>query len=485
MTGTIDRNWNQFLHVPPGTYTMRHSKPGYLVSPPAEQTVSVVRDPTDRYRLIVTPNNGIMSVVFNRWGTIEGVAHESGGSTPVAGAKVTVLESGATSTTTSGGGYRFSRACADTYHLKAVKTGYKRAYVDAVLSPAQVLRVDIPMSVTTKGYAVGSVIDEGGYPAINDPDATNDDPTIVVRNATGFSQTIRPHDGTFSIELEAGRYTFDFSAPGFISKNGVPVTITAGDETDATTDLELNMSNVQHRTAPERWVAPWTTHANWFGGQIPVLPGIFKAPVWNSYNIKTWNGLFRFKFDGDYQRVGLYDYIRRVNLKIIGEVWDWHYLYGVTPPPAPKVFTYQQDLFGAYDDRFEPPILAKEVTLGRTGVRVDGIDIVDQRDWSVVSHDRTQWNSCEELNGNLYTQFPPYSHSVPWNQQVVRMWLNIGRMDSDGSYFSERFGISDLFNQGDLFQAGGCNQLALYWRPTDNYLWVEPAIIGYPTQPDY
>jgi hypothetical protein len=127
----------------------------------------------------------------------------------------------------------------------------------------------------------------------------------------------------------------------------------------------------------------------------------------------------------------------------------------------------------------------------RSGVRVDGIDIVDQRDWSVVSKVRSSWNSCDEPNGHLYGwvtgaaegdgPFPAYTHAVPWNQQVVRLWVTVGRMDEDtGDFVTARFSDLSNFNQGKLMQGSGDNRLQMFWRPVDNYLWVEPALVDYP-----
>ncbi len=76
------------------------------------------------------------------------------------------------------------------------------------------------------------------------------------------------------------------------------MSIVAGEETDATNELVLSVSDMQHKKAPERWVAPWTISANWFGNQPPgsEIPSV---------DLKKWNGLFRFTFNGDYQHVGL------------------------------------------------------------------------------------------------------------------------------------------------------------------------------------
>jgi uncharacterized protein (DUF2126 family) len=54
-------------------------------------------------------------------------------------------------------------------------------------------------------------------------------------------------------------------------------------------------------------------------------------------------------------------------------------------------------------------------------------------------------------------------------------------MDENGDFEVAPFAAIDRFNQGQLLDASGYRQLALYWRPDDNYIWVEPALIGYPT----
>ncbi len=129
-------------------------------------------------------------------------------------------------------------------------------------------------------------------------------------------------------------------------------------------------------------------------------------------------------------------------------------------------------------------------TWNRSGVAWTASTTSIRRTWETVSSIRSQWNSCAEKNGYLYGSmtggaqgdgpFPTYTHGVPFNQQVVRVWLNVGRMDGDGTYYNDSFNVSEFFNRGQLMQASGYNKLALYWRPTDNYLWVEPALVGYP-----
>lgn len=478
--GTRVGGWLEFLNVPLGAYTLTHSAPGYITSEPTNRTVTIARDPSDRYKLIVTPPSPI-DVWVNRWATVDGLVHESGGTTPVAGVKVTILASGATSTTPSNGTYRLPRLSAGRIDLKFTKSGWGRVFISRDLSPASTVRVDVPMSRTTDGYLVGAITDTGGEPLGGDPATTADDPTITVKRGDGsVVRSVRLADGRFDLTLPAGSYKLDFSAPGYKTKRDILATVRAGEELDRTTELEIDVSGLTTKKAPERWCVPWAIHANWFGSQPPGS----QIP---SYKIKMWFGMFRFTFDGAYQRVGTADYVRFVRTRIIGEAWDWHYMYGVTPPTTPKVFQSRQDLLR--DDCFEPPMLIEGSRWNRTGVRVDGIDIVDQRDWSVVSKIRSQWNSCEEESHRYGTAgsvsgdgtFPAYSHTVPWNQQVVRLWITIGRMDeATGAYRTATFADISSFDQGQLMQGWGYNQLVLYWRPVDNYLWVEPALVGYP-----
>jgi hypothetical protein len=484
-TGTAVDFRTEFATVPIGTYTLTHAKAGYIISKPATLAVTVTRDPTDRYHLITTPSN-VVQCWLNRWGGITGTVRESLGTTPVAGATVTLLESGETTITSASGAYRFLKLCEGSYTVRVKKTRFERLTTDTAVSASTTTTLNVPLVATTYGYLVGHVTDEGGYPIVNDPDVLTDDPHVRVQG-TGFDRTYEATEGVLDIKLPEGSYTLDFSAPGYKASNGVPVTIVAGEETDGTNELVLNVSGLTHKSSAERWLAPWTLKANWFGGGVSI--GDFEL---ESYDIIQWYGLNRFTFNGDYQRRGLEDYIVYVKPKFVGEMFEWTYFFGVDPPVAPAIFEYGQDLFEV-TGKFEPPMLNSTTRWNRTGVRVDGIDIVDQRDGSVVSKIRSSWNSCEAENvdGHLYgyvtgaaqgdQAFPAYAHAVPFNQQVVRLWITVGQMTSDGGFATARFGDLSRFNQGELMNATGCNQLQLYWRPTDNYLWADPALAGYPT----
>ena len=479
-TGTQVGWRHEFQHVPLGTYTVSHAAPGYVISAPATKAVSITRDPGDRYRLITTPSS-LIQLWANRWGAIEGTVTQSGGTTPVVGVEVTLLESGATSTTAGGGFYRYGKLCEGPVTIKAKKVGYERKVINATVLPAVTVRVDVSMVPTTTGYLVGAVTDDGDYPIPGS--------TLRVRR-TGYDRTFTLPDGRFDIPLTGTvpglTYTLDFSATGYLPKTGETAVVIAGEETDGSNYLAINIGTLKHKTSPERWLAPWTMKANWFGGGFS-----YGDVELESFDIMQWYGLNRFTFDADYQRAGTSDYIRYVKPRFVGEMFSWTYFFGVDPPTAPKVFKYEQDLLGLYDDRFQPPMLAPKANVNRTGVRIDGIDIVDQRDGSVVSTIRaplSSWDSCDEPNGHLYGtedgglagdgQFR-YG-SVPFNQQVVRLWITIGRMNEDGDFESAPFAAIDRFNQGQLLQASGYRQLALYWRPDDNYMWAEPALIGYP-----
>jgi hypothetical protein len=468
----------EFYGVPLGTYTVSHAAPGYIISSPASRAVSITRDPGDRYRLITTPSTHLQ-LWANRWGTIEGAVTESGGATPVVGVELTLLETGATTTTPPGGLFRYDHLCEGPVTMKVKKVGYERQVIATDVVAATTLDLDVSLVPTTTGYLVGTVTDDGGY-AVSGA-------TMKV-SRTGFpEQTFSLPDGRFDVRLPGTvsglTYNLAFSAPGYLPNNDVTAKVVAGEEVDPGAGLALDVRSLTHTKGPERWVAPWTMKANWFGG------GFDSGGVeLESFDIMQWYGLFRFTFDADYQRAGLDDYIRYVKPKFVGEMFSWTYLWGVDPPNAPKVFKYEQDLAGLYDDRFQPPMLNPKATANRTGVRIDGLDIIDQRTGTVVANVRSSWNSCDSPDGHLYGteeggtagdgQFR-YG-SVPFDQQVVRLWITVGQMNADGHFEGATFGDIGRFNQGELLQATGYNQLQLFWRPADDYLWVEPALVGYP-----
>ncbi|MBI5232125.1 MAG: carboxypeptidase regulatory-like domain-containing protein [Coriobacteriales bacterium] len=483
-TGENIGYWTEFPDVPFGTYNVTATSAGHLQSDPVMTPLSITTAPGDPYDIVVTPGV-VVTKWLNRWSTVGGTVVQSGTSTPISGAAVSVVGTARSTSTPSNGNYSFNHLAPGSYTVKATKAGWARKYETVDALPATVHDVDIGMDPTTNGYLVGTITDEGGYPAINDPGSSDDDPTITVRRTSdnGIQAQQTPNDGHFDITVPAGSYRLSYSAPGYVSVNDVASTVSAGVERDETQALELNVSDITHRSHPERWVVGWTLHANWFGSQPPKSP-------FNSYNIKGWYGMYRFKFDGDYQTVGTNTYIRSLRPWFSGEYWDETYLIGVDPPSsAPHVFAS-----GDNDppDEYNIGPVADRFSRNLAAVRVDQVDIVDGRDYSVVATMKHQWDSVWNPGGKQYGYsasvpyvdypIPNYSHTVPWNDQLVRVWLRVGR-EEDGAYTSTSFGDIDAFNQGQLMQGSGTPFEVLYWDPSENTVWVEPAIAGYPTVP--
>jgi hypothetical protein len=379
---------------------------------------------------------------------------------------------------------------AGTYTLRATKAGFERTDVEQVVNAATEHVVPIAMEATTTGYLVGYITDVGGSPAVNDPDSSDDDPHIVVKQGGVTKYQSDLHDGSFDIALPAGAYTVDYSAPGYVSVTGASVSVVAGLETDGTRALEINASGLTHEDAKERWGVAWTMAANFGGSQPP------KSPV-PSYNIKKWNGLFRFDSDCNHQTVGLNEYIRGVRASFMGEAFEWHYFYGVTPPESPHMFEYGWT-WPWTAQKFEPPELISGANVNRTCVRIDGCDIVDQRNWNTVANVRSQWytdtgwvdhhygdgngDAAGDLGGDgtfAYTTTPP-----PFNQQVIRFWITIGQLDeSTGLFKNAPFADYSGLNFGSMMNATGYSKLQVFYRPDDDMVWVEPAYAGYPVTP--
>ncbi len=481
--------WLLFRDVPLGSYSLVHSAPGYIVSPPAPIPVTIGRNPTDAYQLVVTPGLTVDAWV-NRWGRIDGTAVASGGNTPLAGVRVELVGEDRSALSASDGTFAFAKLAEGTYRLKATKAGKARTFVTQAVLPATTHPVTIPMSATTKGYLVGRVLDEAGAPCIGDPDSTADDPTLTVRDSTGkqpFRGTL--HDGSFDLELDPGTYTLTFEAPGYVTKTGITATIRAGVETGKTTALELDVSELTHVRRSERWMTAFTAHAEWGGDQSP-------GSKIDTFDIYQWFGLSRFTLDADYQDVGTNRYIRLFKPRFDGEAWDWHYikawiLYGVEAPIAPTVFEYgQPPITGSWNGKCQPPMLVEGSRWNRTALRFDGVDIVDQRDGETVARIRSQWYTTREPDGHQYGRigtvegdgaFGTYSRPVPWNQQLIRLWITVGRVDPEtGEFKNAPFDDISRINMTNLFAATGSSKLMLTWRPSDNAVWVEPALFGYP-----
>ncbi|HET6352376.1 MAG TPA: carboxypeptidase regulatory-like domain-containing protein [Coriobacteriia bacterium] len=483
-TATTYYRFGEFLNVPLGNYTMTHNTPGYIAAAPSSIAIAVQPDPADNYKVTITPNV-VNSFWVNTWGSIEGTAVVNGTSTPISGVSLKLVESGVTTTSASPtGAYRFSRLAAGNYTLRAVKAGYERKTLPVTVNPAAKTTLQVPLQTTTQGYFTGAIVDAAGNPAINDPDSSADDPRLILRlksnNEVKFDQTL--HEGTFDITVDAGTYTAEYSALGYVTYTNPTVTITAGLETDGTEALDLDISNLTHEDAKERWGVAWTQAAN-FGGSQP--PG---SEI-DDFNIDKWNGLFRFDASCDHQTVGTAEHVREVSVEFLGEAFEWSYFYGVDPPGAPTMFEYG-DSWPWEEDKYEPPSLITGGTLNRTGVRCDGIDVVDQRSWTTVASIRSQWYSDTDWVSHRYGEVTPggdggFTYTTtppPWNQQVLRFWITIGMYDDSKtpSFKYAPFADYSGLNFGDMMDASGYKFLQLYYRPVDDMVWVEPAYAGYP-----
>jgi hypothetical protein len=354
--------------------------------------------------------------------------------------------------------------------------------------------VDIPLEPTTIGYLVGSIMDEGGYPAINDPGTTNDDPRIIVRTTTGtVVADLRPPDGGFNIALPGGSYKLEFICPGFVTKTNVGAVVVGGMDTDASTWLAYSMSDMKHATSGEHWCVSWTAKGNWFGNQPP-------GSKFTSFDLKAWWGLYRFKFDGRYQKEGLNTSLKAIDFWAIGEYWNAAGDTVPAPPPSPHTFHVADRLdwpnpFWGGTTWYDIPTVADRTSRDLAAVRVDQIDVIDGRDWDVVSSvgvvgvPSVQWNSVKIPDGFHYgvlgdypdsAPLPAYTHSVPWADQIVRVWLTVGREES-GAFTNATWHAFGIGSMGSLFEASGYDRQVLCWDVSSGEVWVDPALSGYPT----
>lgn len=483
----------RFTDVPLGRYEIGTVKGGFVPSPPASQPITLLADPADPYRVVATPGFW-MSLMLNRWGGIDGFVHEDGGTTPIGGAIVTrYSEEGsvASSTTASTGTFEMVKVPEGTYTLKITKPWFVRTTRTVTITPGAPMPLDISLEPTTTGYLVGSILDEGGYPALNDPNDPGDDARMIVRTTTGtVVADVRPPDGAFNIALPAGSYRLEFSGPGFVTQTNIAVTIVGGVETDGSAELKYDMSEIKHAGSGEHWCVSWTAHGNWFGDQPPSSP-------FENWDVKAWWGMYRFKFDGQYQKVGLVTSLKSIDVWMSGEYWNAAGDTVPDPPSSPHTFhsadrlDWPNPLSGGTTWYDIPPVSDRS-SRDLAAVRVDQVDVIDGRDWSVVSSIKQQWNSVAEPDGHRYGRLgsytvdplplPGYSHTVPWNDQIVRLWLTVGREESghftNASWHS--FGLGDM---GSLFQASGYDRQVLCWDVSSGEVWVDPALVGYPTIP--
>ena len=64
----------------------------------------------------------------------------------------------------------------------------------------------------------------------------------------------------------------------------------------------------------------------------------------------------------------------------------------------------------------------------------------------------------------------------------MRLWLTVGR-ETDGHFAGASFHDFGLGDMGSLFEAGGYDQQVLCWDVSSGEVWVDPALVGYPTIP--
>lgn len=473
-----------FPKVPPGTYQVSVVATGLVPSGPYPQAVTVTRNPSDPYELIVTPSQRF-KMYMNRWGGVLGRVESLEG-TAIAGAKLTFQPFGRAETSGADGAFTMAKVIAGTYQVKALADDFARTTVTHVVTAGATETLLVPMQPTSKGYLEGALTDDdtGEYLAGSKLEVWQG-PSRV------FSAT--SEDGTFSTELAEGSYTVKASCPGYINKSEA-LTVHAGREYGLPA-LTLDVSDYKARGMGPNFetYTTWKQEAR-FNPDKPDKPGwlgwILGTPVYAndpiykaveglefpSYFVDVWWGRFKYRLNLQYQDVGTNRYVRTVSLSFLPDRFFWDRVSEAEPEENP---------FEEYTDpRNWKDVTAYTFSPYWTNLLVDGIRVQDDRDRSYAVNKKQQVVMSQTLQTPYptYTFSPTqlaYSKAVPWKSQVLKILAEVGQISPTGGWESAPFHDIPLQMEG-LHTTTGYYRIVFNWDLDANKIWIEPCLIDYP-----
>lgn len=177
------------------------------------------------------------SVMFNvtSLGSVSGTVRRASDNATVNGAIVQVLQNGIVkgTTTTSSGTYTVNNLPAGSYDVRASASGYATT-ISAGNAINAGTQTTVNFSLPSAGLIGGKITKSDGTTAISGATVK------IISNSTVLGTTTTNTTGDYSVGgLTAGTYQVEVSAPGYVAKNQIGVTVTNG----TTTTLNLSLSS--------------------------------------------------------------------------------------------------------------------------------------------------------------------------------------------------------------------------------------------------
>jgi len=212
--------------VPPGTYTVTASAPGYASQSLTSVSVTAGNTATANFALVATNTGSISGAVSDSQTPAQ----------PVSGASITYTGTGGTTgtgttTTNSSGGYTFSAVPPGTYSVAATATGFTTPSAQPVTVTTGTSATANFTMTATSGIS-GTVTDSVTNAAI--VTATVAYSGTGGTTGSGSTTAINSTTGAYTLSgVPPGTYTVTASASGYTSQSLTSVSVTAGNTATA------------------------------------------------------------------------------------------------------------------------------------------------------------------------------------------------------------------------------------------------------------
>lgn len=370
-----------FGEVPPGSYTLTGSMPGY--GGPSAVPVTITRDAGDPYLVSVAwgagGTGGGPQLWFNRWGSITGTVTSGG---PLGGVRVTEREQGLTVVTAADGSYSLPKVAAGVHHLTFTRDGYGRVQdVPATVPVGSPIVVNQGLAPTTVAYVDVTVTNDAGtgLPAATVELLPGGGGPAVASCTTGA-------DGTCSLQPPGGTsYRVRAVKAGYVTATGPAFPAVAGRASPQALALAMDVGTLSGVSTGPRPFLSWVQYESIpFGGSVWVF--------WGSYVVDL---------SATHQNVGGTEHLRSLDLSLDGNPIYVELMKN----------TVSVDIGGPYAVQ-QIPVLSSNTASDATNVRVDAIRVYDR------------------LSGTTYFAPPGgpllYSHTATGDSNAVGYTLDAG-----------------------------------------------------------
>jgi len=202
---TDDDGSYRFLNLPPGTYTLIFTAPGYQ-----KFTAAVVLEssPVAKDAYLTKAEQKVQEVEKPKIGAITGVVQDAKTKAPLSGVQIILKEKNITYTTDRTGAFRFDSLPEGTYTLSFSKEGYvtRTEIINVKAGSPTVFNVSLAPVEKKVGTLLGKVIDkETGNPVAG-----------AVVSVDGIGSTQTDQSGLYRLEnIPVGARTVKVAAPGY------------------------------------------------------------------------------------------------------------------------------------------------------------------------------------------------------------------------------------------------------------------------------